>query len=357
MDDRRLYGFELLSQWERGAGRWRVGLDGRVDDIDTVGLYRTRERQRFATVREDAVDQRSLGLHAAHEYRFGDRLRSHIGLRHDRFHFDVASRSLPDNSGSADDAATSLKASLIWQPADPVELYASWGEGFHSNDARGTTIAIDPTSGERVDPVDPLVASTGGELGARIHLNQRWQATLAAWSLRLDSELLFVGDAGTTEASRPSRREGVEFGLYWFARESLFADLEASYTRARFDDDDPAGNRIPGAIPLVVAAGLTWRSEPGWMATARIRHFGRYPLIEDGTVESSGSTLVNFRVGREWRRLAVHVDLLNAFDSDDHDIEYFYASRLPGEPEAGVEDVHFHTFQPRSVRLSLRYTF
>ena len=53
----------------------------------------------------------------------------------------------------------------------------------------------------------------------------------------------------------------------------------------------------------------------------------------------------------------MYLDVFNAFDSEDHDIDYFYASRLPGEPTEGVEDIHYTIFQPRSVRLSLRYTF
>ncbi len=130
-------------------------------------------------------------------------------------------RSLAANSGNANDSATSLKASLLYRPADPLELYASFGQGFHSNDARGTTIRFDPISGAPVDAVDPLVASDGAELGARVFFNDRLQASFAAWSLRLDSELLFVGDAGNTEASRPSAREGVELGMYWFGALSL----------------------------------------------------------------------------------------------------------------------------------------
>ena len=108
---------------------------------------------------------------------------------------------------------------------------------------------------------------------------------------------------------------------------------------------------------LVVSAGLTGKLDSGWTGTLRVRHFGRYPLIEDDSVESDGSTLVNLRVGRQWRRFGMHVDVLNLLDSDDHDIDYFYASRLPGEPEEGVEDIHYHVFEPRTVRLSLQWRF
>lgn len=357
VDDRRLYGFEISQQWQHGRSRWRIGTEGRYDDIGRVGLYRTQRRVRLGVVREDAVEERSLGLHVANEYRFNERWRSYLGLRYDRYDFDVDARSLPANSGTADDAETSLKASLSYQPGEALELYASYGQGFHSNDARGTTIRIDPVTNDPVDTVDPLVESEGAEFGARTFLTDRLQATLAVWTLRLGSELLFVGDAGTTEASRPSRRDGVEVGLYWFGSEIVSADLEASYTDARFQDSDPAGEEIPGAIPLVVSAGVTATSSTGWLASARLRHFGSYPLIEDDSVESDGSTLVNLRVGRDWERVGLYLDVFNAFDSADHDIDYYYASRLPGEPIDGVEDIHFHVFQPRSVRVSLRYQF
>ncbi|MEP6632669.1 MAG: TonB-dependent receptor [Luteimonas sp.] len=356
VDDRKIYGFTASQQWNTGRSRWRVGAEGRFDDIGRVALLRTVDRQPISTVRDDSVKEGSIGVYAANEFRFNDHWRSYVGVRRDQYRFDVDS-SLAINSGKAADGITSYKASLAYQPIEPLELYASYGTGFHSNDARGTTIRVDPSSGDPAQPVDPLVGSKGAELGSRVHFSDRLQATLAVWSLRLDSELLFVGDAGTTEPSRPSRRDGAELGVYWFPNERYTANFEASYTRARFEDNDPTGDEIPGSIPLVIGTGLTAHSGRGWLASAQLKHFGRYPLIEDDSVRSDGSTIVNVRVGREWSRWGMYLDVLNVLDSDDHDIDYFYASRLQGEPVYGVEDIHFHVFPSRSLRASVRYTF
>ena len=355
VDERRIYGFELSQQWSQGRSRWRVGADGRYDDIDRVGLFRTRARQLVSTVRDDAVREASIGLFASNEFNFSDTLRSYVGVRFDHFNFKVDARSLPENSGKANDSKVSLKGSVIFKPVAPLELYLSLGQGYHSNDARGTTIAIDPVSGDPAARVDPLVASKGGEVGARLFFSDKVQATLAAWTLRLDSELLFVGDAGNTEASRPSERDGVELGLYYFGSEYLSGEVEVSYTRSRFRDHDPVGDNIPGSIPLVISGGVTASNDRGWLATARVRYFGKYPLIEDKSVKSDGSLLVNLRAGREWGRIGAFIDVFNLFDSKDHDVDYFYASRLAGEPPEGVEDIHFHAFQPRGIRASLRY--
>ncbi|GAB2512652.1 TonB-dependent receptor [Microbulbifer agarilyticus] len=355
-DDRRVYGFEAAQVWQRAAASWTLGLQGRRDDIDQVGLYRTVARKVMGTVREDQVVEDSLGLFAVNQYRWTDTLRSYLGLRYDHYDFSV-NAGLAQNSGQRSDGKASLKASLAWQPWPVSEFYLSYGQGLHSNDARGTVIQVDPVSAETVDAVDPLVESCGLELGSRLFVTDQLHATLALWQLALDSELLFVGDAGNTEASRPSDRQGVEAGLYWFASEEISGELEFSYTDAQFADSDPAGNEIPGAIPLVASAAINYSADSGWFASLHLRHFGAYPLLEDGAVESAGSSLVNLRFGRDLRRWRLQLDLLNALNSNDHDVDYFYASRLPGEDPAGVEDLHYHIFEPRTLRASLRYQF
>ncbi|MGQ0800984.1 MAG: TonB-dependent receptor [Pseudomarimonas sp.] len=356
VDDRRIYGFNLSQQWQQGRSRWRVGSVGRFDDIGRVALLRTNQRALLSTVRDDAVEEGSIGVFAANEFDFSDTLRSYIGLRHDRYDFDVDS-NLAINSGDADDSITSYKASLAWQPVSKVELYASYGTGFHSNDARGTTIQVDPVSGDPAQRVDPLVGSRGAEIGSRFFFNHQFQATLALWTLRLDSELLFVGDAGATEASRPSQRDGLELGMYWYPDQRYSLSLEASYTDAAFSDDDVAGREIPGSIPLVVSSGVTSHLDHGWSASAQLKHFGSYPLIEDNSVDSDGSTVVNLRVGREWSQWRAYLEVLNFFDSSDHDIDYFYASRLPGEPDEGIEDIHYHVVPSRSLRATVSFLF
>jgi hypothetical protein len=354
-DRRDLRGGELLQVWDAGRSTWRLGADYRLDDIADVGLVRARARSLTALVRRDTVRQWSAGAFVDVETRWSERLRSSLGLRGDHQSYRVAS-DLAANSGRQRASEASPKVGLAWLARADLELYANLGEGLHSNDARGTTIRIDPTSGESTVPVDPLVESRGGELGLRWGDPDHLHATASLWTLRLDSEQLFVGDAGTTEAGRASRREGLEFGLYAFLGERWAADLEVAWTRARLRGDDPAGARIPGAIPVV--GGLALRYEGGdWYTQARWRHFSRYPLIEDNSRRSAGSDLVHLRLGRRWQQVEFALDVLNLFDSRDHDIDYFYASRLPGEPVEGVEDLHFRAFEPRSLRLSLNYRF
>ena len=355
-DARTLTGFGLRQTWQGAAWRARAGLDGRRDDIGHVGLERTQARAFVAPIRDDRVDERSLAAWMDAQYSLTQSLRVQLGGRYDHYTFDVDALQ-PANSGRTDAGIASFKGELAWRIAEPAELYLNWGQGFHSNDARGTTIRVDPLTGEPADRVTPLVRSRGSELGLRVAQEGRWQTTLALWQLDLASELLFVGDAGTTEASRPSKRHGIELGAYWFADPRARLELEVAYTQSRFTDADPAGDRIPGAVPWIASAA--WSSEwaRGWHSSARVRHVGDAPLIEDDRVRSGSSTMLNLAVGKRWQRWNFELDVLNALDSDDHDIDYFYASRLPGEPDEGVEDLHFHAFEPRSLRLRATYAF
>ena len=211
----------------------------------------------------------------------------------------------------------------------------------------------DPASGDPADAVPLLVSGDGAELGAR------WESdavrfTLAAFWLELDSELVFVGDGGATEPNDGSERFGWEAALFWELTDWLVADLEAAWTDARFKDVG-ADDRIPGAVETVFSGGLVGNWEDVTVS-ARVRHFGEAPLIEDGSVTSDATTLVN--LGGEYRigPAAITADVFNLFDADDADITYFFESRLPSEP-AGVEDRHFRSVEPRQVRVGLSWRF
>lgn len=109
---------------------------------------------------------------------------------------------------------------------------------------------------------------------------------------------------------------------------------------------------------LVASAGLTLDSLNGWFGSVRWRYFGQRALIEDNTVRSRSTSLVNARVGYAFtKQVRAYLDVFNVFDSKDHDIDYFYVSRLPGEPAAGVADRHFHPVESRALRLTLSVAY
>ena len=370
-DRRTVYGIQPRYAWSTKLGGAEatntVGAQVRYDDIRRVGLYSTADRDIQSTTREDSVDQLSGGIYFENATQWLPWLRSIAGVRADWYRFDVDS-SIEENSGKETDSIVSPKLGFVFGPWAKTEYFVNAGYGFHSNDARGTVISVDPKTLDPADPVDPLVRTKGAELGVRTEIIPGLQSSLALWYLKQDSELLFVGDAGTTEASRPSRRVGIEWINYYRPMPWLLIDAELAFTRARFSDDDEAGDYIPGAMERMAQIGITVEDLGRWFGSVQLRYLGARPLIEDNSVRSDSTTITNARVGyRLTKNLRVQLDVLNLFGSKDQDIAYFYASCLPSElgtvpcpaagPREGIEDVHFHPVEPRQFRLTLVGTF
>jgi len=359
-DSRTYYGgtAKYVTRWNTGeiAHDVAAGIDVRVDDIDRVGLYHTVARQRIATTRQDSAMEKSIGAFLSVQTRWTDWFRSVAGLRYDVYHADIDS-DIAENSGSASDRRASPKLSLIFGPWSNTELFLNAGRGFHSNDARGATLRVDPNDPtQRADALALLVPTTGSEIGFRSSPLDTLTLSAALWQLKIGSELVFSGDGGTTEPSYPSKRSGIELSARWRAASWLTVDADYATSHARFEHN-PAGDRIPNAIERVASIGLEMHGTGPWSGALRYRYLGPAPLIEDNSARSHSTTIVNAEVGYAFSpSLKLGVEILNLFDRQADDISYFYESRLSSESDA-VPDLHFHPVEPRQLRLTLRGTF
>ena len=369
VDKRRVFGGSFVTKFANHLGQLKVankvGLEARYDDIGEVGLYQSVARTRTGVVRSDQVKELSIAGFFENSIGWTDDFKTVLGLRYDYYKFDVDSLvttntygvDLSANSGKNDDGIFSVKSNFVYTLSDEWESYLSLGQGFHSNDARGTTITFDPMSGQAVERVNPLVRSFGYEVGLRGFWNEQLNTSIALWNLELDSELLFVGDAGNTEPAGASKRKGIEITAYYRVTKDWALDLEYAFTDAEFINASD-GKFIPGAVQEVLQAGVNANFVNGWFGSARFRYFGERPLNESGSVFSDSTSTLNIRIGHRFDNWSITADVLNALDSNDHDIDYFYASRLSGEPSGSeVEDIHYHVLEPRTVRISATYRF
>ena len=331
-----------------------VGVQLENDNLYN-GLHSTVARQRLSTTREDHIVESSVGVYAENTTRWTDWFRTVAGLRADSYRFKVASDNTA-NSGIARDSIASPKLGLIFGPWAKTEFYLNAGSGFHSNDARGTTITVNPKSGDPVDKAPPLVRSKGIEAGIRTEVIKGLQSALSVYRLDFASELVFSGDAGATKASRPSRRIGFEFSNYYKPLEWLTIDADLAFARARFKQFDPVGDRIPGAVEGVASVAVAVDKGP-YFGAMQLRYFGPRPLIEDNSVRSKGTATLNGQLGYRINKMtSVQLEGFNLTNRKDSAIDYDYASRLKGEA-APVSDIHFHPIEPRSFRVNLTVNF
>jgi outer membrane receptor protein involved in Fe transport len=363
-DDRRVAGLSASQTLDHQVAglhaRSEFGLQLRHDRV-RLGLFDTVQRQVTGSIRDDRVRQTQLGVYGQTTLELAPWLRAIAGLRADGARFRVDSRHLAANSGRSSDSQLSPKLSLIAGPWAKTEVFVNAGRGLHSNDARGTTARIDPKSGDPVDSVPGLVASRGLEVGLRSEWLPGLTTSLALWTLDFDSELVYVGDAGATEASRPSKRRGVEWNNRWAPLPWLLVDADLAWTHARFRGVDPAnpaaGDRIPNSIDKVASVVLSAHDLGPWSASLQWRYLGSGPLIEDNSVRAPSALTANLRLGyRVDARTELTLDLFNLADRRVNDISYYYDSRLPGEA-AAVADRHLHPAEPRTLRLTLAHRF
>jgi TonB dependent receptor/TonB-dependent Receptor Plug Domain len=360
-DNRHAYGAAVSYSLPAGLmaeeGTLRTGVQLREDRIDPVALYDTSGRARWKTVSVSQARVTAAAGYIAWELHPANWWRVQLGARFDSEHFDVHA-NLPANSGTASASLVSPKLTLAFGPWSRTEYFLDFGRGFHSNDARGTTISVDPNDGVTpVSKVTPLARASGAEAGVRSMPTPELELAATLWTLRLDSELVLDDDASATVPSGASRRYGLELTAAWHPQPWMRLDFDSAWTRARFTDFSAAGQYLPNAPEEVVALGIEINRSRGWFGGAHLRYLGASPLTQDDTVRSRPSLQVNAEAGYQFSpALAGTVSVFNLLDRHDDDIEYYYASRLQGEAMP-VNDRHFHPMEPRSVRVSLSYRF
>ncbi|WP_441240429.1 TonB-dependent receptor [Tardiphaga sp. 768_D3_N2_1] len=400
-DDRVLGGINASHTFKYTVAGFRneteVGIQSRYDDIN-VSLGNTIKRQYLSTTRSDGVKEGSVGMFVQNTTFWTDWLRTNIGWRGDYYDTTVNSFFNPVNSGSATATIGSPKAGLVIGPFAKTELFLNAGEGFHSNDARGVTIKESPSDGSPVDSSPFLVKTKGAEVGLRTKLIPGLTSSIAFFMLDSASEILFVGDAGDTEASRPSRRVGFEWTNDYKPTSWLSLEADLAMTRARFRgsnadqaaayaelDGYPAsqignapGNYIPGAPNMIASAGIRLGEATGWFGALRYRYFGPRPLTEDAAFISPATGLLNgqfgYRFENGWR---IQLDAFNMLDSKSDQITYAYGSLLktdslfaacfpagggaPTAPAAvcqtGIMDRVLHPVEPLALRVTLAGRF
>jgi outer membrane receptor protein involved in Fe transport len=343
-----------------------VGGEVRYDQIDKVGFDHTDAGAFVENISNNSVREASAAVYAEATWHPTEDLRLLAGLRADAYDFHVGLNpgAGPDTvSGSANDQKLSPKLGGAWSVTDNVEVYANWGRGFHSNDARGAV--------NEVTPVPGLVGGSGHEGGVRFERGT-FNITATYWWLDLSSELIFVGDANAVEPKAGAKRRGYELVAFW--RPVPWLGLDAVYTHSRaryketqedpdFDAGDPqlallTGRFVEGGVESAGEFGAS-AVKGRWEVSTRLRYLGPYPLVPSGTQRADSEAMVNFRLAYKPGNFTIYGELLNIFDARGKDISYYYPSFIPGVTPVGTQQatVLSRTEEPRTVRLGLKYSF
>jgi outer membrane receptor protein involved in Fe transport len=333
-----------------------VGAEFRYDDIGPVGLDENDGGLFVANISDNEISETSLGVYGEATWLPTDKLRVLAGLRGEYYDFDVTARSPGSAAGSKSDNIVSPKIGVAYTVNNDVELYGSWGEGFHSNDARGVVNTVDPVPG--------LSPGTGYEVGARFEVGD-FKFTSTYWWLELDSELIFVGDSNSVEPKGASEREGYELTAFWQPFDWLGIDAVYTDSQALFVNN-PEGRFIDGSLENAGQLGIS-ATKDNWEASMRLRYLGPYALTPDNVNRASGNTTVNIRGAYDFGRMTLYAEVLNLLDNDGKDIVYYYEAYIEGFDPPGLtsEDIDCdivncrmsRTAEPRTLRIGAKWEF
>ncbi len=333
-----------------------VGGEFRYDDIGPVGLDNFDAGAFVSNISDNAIEETSYSVYADATWYINDQLRLFGALRADHYDFDVKANSPGSFAGSATDSLVTPKVGLAYAVTNQIELYANWGEGFHSNDARGVVNILDPVPG--------LSKGTGQELGGRFEIGDV-KITAAYWWLDQDSELIFVGDSNSVEPKGASEREGYELTAFWRPFDWLGIDAVYTGSQARYVNN-PEGRYVEGSVEHAGQIGFS-AVRDRWEASMRLRYLGPYAMTADNSQRADALTTVGLRGAYNFDDFTVYAEVINALDSDGKDIAYYYPAYISGLDPAGLtsDDIDCdlvncrmsRATEPRTFRIGVRYNF
>jgi outer membrane receptor protein involved in Fe transport len=329
-----------------------IGFQTRVDNIHARLGTQTRRTSTGTTTDSDVLEA-SYAPFVKAEVQPTSWMRLVGGLRAETFTFDVRNRCATCAEPSAGRTSSGIvlpKMNLILGPWASTEFFANYGEGYHSNDARS---AVVPGS-------SPLARAKSYEVGVR---SKPWgpegvELLATLWRLDLKSELVFVGDEGTTDIRGASRRMGVEVAARGQVWGPLYFNGSVTYTKAEFRN----GDAIPLAPEVTAYGALLLRWPEGLTSQLQATYLGARPLVEDRSVKSS--SWIDFDLSERYQlpiklshgRLEAFMFVQNLFNTKWEQAIFAFESQLRNEA-APVNGIHFVPGNPRTCMGGVAWYF
>ncbi|MBT8185027.1 MAG: TonB-dependent receptor, partial [Eudoraea sp.] len=327
---------------------YETGIGFRYDDVNDVQLSRTQNRktllERLAYGNTDELNGYGF-IQATYKNK---KWTFNPGLRLDYFRFDYQDL-LPVNytSLSENKVFVAPKFNAIYAASENLQLFAKTGLGFHSNDTR----VVVANEGEKILP-----GAFGADLGAIIKPADRLVLNAALWSLFLQQEFVYVGDAAIVEPSGKTRRLGVDFGLRYQLTDWLYFNGDINYTYARSTDEPEGQDYIPLAPDLTSTGGLSFRDLGNFSGGVNYRYLKDRPANEDNSIVAEGYVVTDLNLNYSLNKWTLGIIVENLFDTEWNETQFATESRLFNEPES-VEEIHFTPGTPFFIRGKLSVTF
>jgi hypothetical protein len=328
--------------------KYRVGIGFRYDDVNDVQLSRTKNRKELLErLAFGNVDELNAFSFADLNYKF-NKWTFNPGLRLDYFTFDYEDLlSETYDSRSEDKVLLSPKLNFIYSSSPKAQYFLKTGLGYHSNDTRVVTAQ----SGEQILPT-----AVSTDLGTILKPTDKLVINAALWSLFLQQEFVYVGDAAIVEPSGKTARYGVDFGLRYQIADWLYFNTDVNYTYARSTEEPNGQDFIPLAPDLTSAGGFTVNNLGNFSGGISYRYIKDRPANEDNSIVAEGYFVTDLNLNYNYKNWTFGLIVENLFDVDWNETQFATESRLMNEAEP-IEEIHFTPGVPFFLRgkVSVRF--
>lgn len=233
--------------------------------------------------------------------------------------------------------AASPRVQLVASPHLDWELFAAYGRGFRSPDARARA-----ARGADVTVADNV------EAGARWTPSRGFSAGLAIFGVAIERELIFDHAAAVTLEQGATRRYGGELDARWDVLSWLRIDGDLALARARFVD---SGADVPNAPRILATLGSTVTHPSGWEASVHALWLGPRPLAYGAT--AGDAVLIDTGVGYRWSALRLRLDVENPLNLEVREGEVQFASQWDRSGAgSSLPAIHYFAAAPLNARLT-----
>ena len=211
-----------------------------------------------------------------------------------------------------------------------------------------------------------LVKADGEEIGVRTDIIPKVHVQVAAFNIRLNSEIVYDQDQGEDQPGPPSDRHGVEVSAQYRPVHWLELNSDLSVSHARFIDTSQAdllntygddGKFIPLAPTFIGSVGAIVDNLGPWYGGLEVRSLGPYPLVPDNSQRDAGYTETNVDIGYKINTsLKAQFAIFNLFDVKANSAAFYYTTDIH-DGLGPTADHQFHALEPISARVTITATY
>ena len=194
----------------------------------------------------------------------------------------------------------------------------------------------------------------GTDVGIMWKPGENLYINAALWYMKVNQELIYVGDEGIVEEGGRTRRIGVDFTARYQPTNKILLDFDANYAHSRSMDVPKGENYVPLSPILTSTGGLFYKANNNISAGIRYKWITKRPANESYSVTAKGYFITESMVNYTGKDYELRLSASNIFNTKWKETQFDTESRLRNElfPIPGI---HFTPGTPLFIKAGFTW--